>query len=253
MRDECPMAEVPCPHKGCSEVIIRSKIDDHMQQCLYNSQWSDQVASSNSPLNSPKCLVVKEKSAPQPCCFEFLGCKFVGSDTDLSVHMEKDTRSHLGLVCKHLLNTSFHKQINGFNSEHNYDQALQLLYSKFEDAKLNLEQLDNENGKTKLQVGELESQQKDAIFRLNAVEDLLVTIQASITEINRTYEEVSLTLQTLQATSYKPNPNSSSFHRPKSDMNVASGCPKFAALSVLDNPEFIVDDVAFFQCVVNNK
>ena len=36
-------------------------------------------------------------------------------------------------------------------------------------------------------------------------------------------------------------------------MNVASGCPKFVALSVLDNPGFIVDDVAFFQCVVHTK
>ena len=53
--------------------------------------------------------------------------------------------------------------------------------------------------------------------------------------------------------SFKPNPNSANFHRPKSDMNVASGCPKFAALSVLDNPEFIVDDVAFFQCVVRQQ
>ena len=56
--------------------------------------------------------------------------------------------------------------------------------------------------------------------------------------------------------SFKPNPNSASFHQPKADMNVASGCPKFAPLSVLDNQEFVVDDVAFFQCVigkVNNK
>ena len=53
--------------------------------------------------------------------------------------------------------------------------------------------------------------------------------------------------------SFKPNPSSVSFQRPKTDMNVDSGCPKFAALSVLDNPEFIVDDVAFFQCVVNNN
>ena len=53
--------------------------------------------------------------------------------------------------------------------------------------------------------------------------------------------------------SFKPNPNSASFHRLKVDMNVASGCPKFAALSVLDNPEFIVDDVAFFQCLVKSK
>ena len=52
--------------------------------------------------------------------------------------------------------------------------------------------------------------------------------------------------------SFKPNPSSASFHRPKVHMNVASGCPKFAALSVLDNPEFVVDDVAFFQCVVSS-
>ena len=28
--------------------------------------------------------------------------------------------------------------------------------------------------------------------------------------------------------SFRPNPTGTSFHRPKSDMNVASGCPKFA-------------------------
>ena len=27
--------------------------------------------------------------------------------------------------------------------------------------------------------------------------------------------------------SFRPNPTSTSFHQPKSDMNVASGCPKF--------------------------
>ena len=179
------------------------------------------------------------------------------------------------------------------------------------------------------------------------MEDLLTTIQASITEINRSYEEVSLTLQTLQVgsngkyiwkipditrrrrdavmgktvslysapfytdrlgyklrlcihlngdgsgkgryisffltimkgeydallewpfqltvtltminqkgsgnivQSFKPNPSSASFQRPKQyvTVNYPSGCPKFVELSVLDNPEFIVDDVAFFQCM----
>ena len=47
--------------------------------------------------------------------------------------------------------------------------------------------------------------------------------------------------------SFKPNPDSASFHRPKSDMNIASGCFKFSALSILDNPEFVVDDIAFFS------
>ena len=48
--------------------------------------------------------------------------------------------------------------------------------------------------------------------------------------------------------SFRPN---TSFHRPKSDMNVETGCPKFAPLSILDNPEFVVDDVAFFKCVIH--
>ena len=48
--------------------------------------------------------------------------------------------------------------------------------------------------------------------------------------------------------SFRPNPTSTSFHRPQSDMNAASGCPKFAPLAILDNPEFVVDDVVFFKC-----
>ena len=31
---------------------------------------------------------------------------------------------------------------------------------------------------------------------------------------------------------FKPNSSSSSFTRPKTDMNVASGCPQFASLEV---------------------
>ena len=53
--------------------------------------------------------------------------------------------------------------------------------------------------------------------------------------------------------SFRPNPTSTSFHRPKSDMNVAFGCPKFAPLSILDNPEFVVDDVVFFKCVIKQS
>ena len=34
---------------------------------------------------------------------------------------------------------------------------------------------------------------------------------------------------------FKPEPSSSSFWRPQSEMNVASGCPKFAPLSVLSD------------------
>ena len=338
------MAEVSCPHKGCTEVFIRSdlEIDDHVQKCPYKSQ---NASSGISPLNSPNHLMAKEKLIIQQCCFSFIGCKFVGNKLELSIHMEKDVHIHLSYVCNYLSTQSVNKVINGFKNVHNHDH--QALQSLLENAKVDVEQMNSETGKTKLQVGELQNQQKDIASRLNGVEDLLATLQASITEINRTYEEVSLTLQTLQATSYngkyiwkipditrrrrdavmgktvslysapfytdrfgyrmclrvyldgdgsgkgryisffltimkgeydallewpfqltvtltminqkgngnivqsfKPNPSSASFQRPKADMNVASGCPKFAALSVLDNPEFIVDDVAFFQCVV---
>ena len=39
--------------------------------------------------------------------------------------------------------------------------------------------------------------------------------------------------------SFRPDPSSSSFQRPINEMNVASGCPKFAPLSILDNPSYV--------------
>ena len=346
MKDECQMSEVSCPHRGCTEILIRSEIDGHVQKCPHKNQ---NASSYTSPLNSPNHLVAKEKLTTQQCCFFFIGCQFVGNKLELSTHMEKDVHYHLTYVCNYLSTHSVNKAINGYKSVHNHHDH-QTLQSLLENAKVDAEQMNNETSKTKLQVRELQSQQKDIDSRLNGLEDLLATLQANITEINRTYEEVSLTLQTLQATSYngkyiwkipditrrrrdavmgktvslysapfytdrfgyrmclrvyldgdgsgkgryisffltimkgeydaliewpfqltvtmtminqkgngnivqsfKPNPSSASFQRPKAEMNVASGCPKFAALSVLDNPEFIVDDVAFFQCVVNTK
>ena len=52
---------------------------------------------------------------------------------------------------------------------------------------------------------------------------------------------------------FKPNPQSSSFQRPKSDMNVASGCPEFAKLSVLDDPSYVKDDVMFIKAIVDTS
>ena len=333
------MVEVSYPHKGCNEISIRSQIDDHVQKCLFKNPIS------TSPLNSPYHSVSKEKSLIRQCTFSYMGCQFEGNKLQLSTHMENDVHSHLSYICSYLSTESIHKSINGFQHVHDHDH--QALQSLLENAKVDAEQMNHENGKTKLLVDDLQGQQKDMTCRLNAVEDLMMTTQASITEINRTYEEVSLTLQTLQATSFngkyiwkipditrrrrdavtgktvslysapfytdrfgyrmclrvyldgdgsgkgryisyfltimkgeydallewpfqltvtmiminqrgndnivqsfKPNPSSASFHRPKSDINVPSGCPKFAALSVLDNPGFIVDDTAFFQCEI---
>ena len=52
---------------------------------------------------------------------------------------------------------------------------------------------------------------------------------------------------------FKPSPSSSSFLRPKNDMNVASGCPQFASLDVLQNTSYVRDDVMFIRCTCGNK
>ena len=51
--------------------------------------------------------------------------------------------------------------------------------------------------------------------------------------------------------SFRPDPSSSSFQRPINEMNVASGCPKFAPLSILDNSSYVKDDTIFLKCKVD--
>lgn len=50
---------------------------------------------------------------------------------------------------------------------------------------------------------------------------------------------------------FQPDPMSSSFKKPKSDMNVASGCPRFVSHQELKNGGFIVDDTIFIKCVID--
>ena len=50
--------------------------------------------------------------------------------------------------------------------------------------------------------------------------------------------------------SFRPEPNSSSFQRPRNEMNVASGCPMFTLVSVLDNSSYVKDDVMFMKCKI---
>ncbi len=52
---------------------------------------------------------------------------------------------------------------------------------------------------------------------------------------------------------FKPSAESSSFQRPQSDMNVASGCPQFAKLTVLDDKNYVKDDVMFVKCIVDTS
>ena len=47
--------------------------------------------------------------------------------------------------------------------------------------------------------------------------------------------------------------DNASFQRPSlhSEMNVAFGFPKFAPLTVLDNPSYIKDDTMMFRCIID--
>ncbi|XP_003391412.2 PREDICTED: TNF receptor-associated factor 2-like isoform X1 [Amphimedon queenslandica] len=50
---------------------------------------------------------------------------------------------------------------------------------------------------------------------------------------------------------FQPDPLSSSFQKPKSDMNVASGCPRFVSKNELMEGGFIVDDTIFIKVKVD--
>ena len=52
---------------------------------------------------------------------------------------------------------------------------------------------------------------------------------------------------------FNPDPTSSSFKKPTEDMNIASGCPLFAELSLLedDNYQYVKDDCLFVKVVVD--
>ena len=52
---------------------------------------------------------------------------------------------------------------------------------------------------------------------------------------------------------FQPDPLSSSFKKPKSDMNIASGCPRFISHDNLEKGGYIVDDTIFIKCVVDRS
>ena len=51
----------------------------------------------------------------------------------------------------------------------------------------------------------------------------------------------------------QPDPMSSSFHKPNSDMNIASGCPRFVSHTELERGDFIVDDTIFIKCMIDTS
>ena len=51
--------------------------------------------------------------------------------------------------------------------------------------------------------------------------------------------------------SFRPELTSSSFQRPRNEMNVASGCPLFAPLTVLNNSSYVKEDTLFLRCRID--
>ena len=54
---------------------------------------------------------------------------------------------------------------------------------------------------------------------------------------------------------FRPDPTSSSFKKPTSDMNIASGCPLFVAHNVIEgqNATYIKDDTIFVKVKVDTS
>ena len=50
---------------------------------------------------------------------------------------------------------------------------------------------------------------------------------------------------------FRPDPSSSSFMKPRNGMNVASGCPLFVSLSTLDTGGYIRDDGLFIKMIID--
>ena len=50
---------------------------------------------------------------------------------------------------------------------------------------------------------------------------------------------------------FRPDPNSSSFQRPRRETNIPSGCPTFCSLSELNNHAYVKDDAMFLKVIVD--
>ena len=53
--------------------------------------------------------------------------------------------------------------------------------------------------------------------------------------------------------SFRPDPKSSSFQRPTTEMNIASGCPLFVNQTVLKDQTYVKDDVIFIKVIVDTS
>ena len=52
---------------------------------------------------------------------------------------------------------------------------------------------------------------------------------------------------------FQPDPMSNSFRKPKSDMNIASGCSRFVSHTELERGGFVVEDTIFIKCTIDTS
>ena len=52
---------------------------------------------------------------------------------------------------------------------------------------------------------------------------------------------------------FRPDPNSSSFQRPRRETNIASGCPMFCSLTELNNHAYVRDDIMFLKIIFDTS
>ena len=52
---------------------------------------------------------------------------------------------------------------------------------------------------------------------------------------------------------FRADPNSASFQRPRREMNIASGCPLFCALTELNKHAYVRDDTMFMKIIVDTS
>ena len=52
---------------------------------------------------------------------------------------------------------------------------------------------------------------------------------------------------------FRPDPISASFQRPRREMNIASGCPLFCALTELNKHAYVRDDTMFMKIIVDTS
>ena len=52
---------------------------------------------------------------------------------------------------------------------------------------------------------------------------------------------------------FQPDPMSTAFRKPKSDMNISSGCPRFVSHAELEAGGFLINDAIFIKCIVDTS